>query len=691
MNNTVILHTNNLTCANCAMKIENDIKNLPNVQDAKINLLNQTATIISSDKDIVAIVNRIVKKYESDVEFTESVNKDSRIEFPKFLLFILGIFIVSLVLDRMISGQKYELFFHLFYLAIYFVTGKGVIKSFFNNLKSGNFLDENFLMFIATAGAIFIGAYEEAAGVMLFYSIGEAFESIAVKKSNNAILNLEKFKPKIAHKIVDNNVIEIIPENIKQGDLILVKTGEINPIDGKIIEGSAEFDLSSITGESNSVYVNEGENIPSGAIALTSSVKIEAAFDYENSTVNKIEKIIIEANEKKSETEKFITKFAKTYTPIVVILSILTFAVPSLFKLGGIDFFDKNYTDYLYNALIFLVISCPCALVLSVPLTFFAAIGKAAQDGILIKGSAYLEVIRQTKTFVFDKTGTLTYGNFKIVDVILSYDSEYSKEDILKYAAAIESHSTHPVSNAFSNISFEGLVVEEVKDVPGCGIEGKIKNKIVKIGNDKFVKGSFDYNNSGLKLFVSIDNKVAGLIVIRDEIKKDAKETIEFLHSKNFKTVILSGDTESNVKFVANELGVKNYYYSLKPDEKIEMLKKFMSHESKVVALGDGINDAPLLTVADVGIAMGTKGSALSVETSNVVFLGDDLNKLKKLIKISNKSHRIVLENIIFILAVKSVFMILGALGYATLWEAVIADVGVAIISILNSMKIFRK
>jgi Cd2+/Zn2+-exporting ATPase len=696
MATTYTLHTNNLNCASCAAKIEDDLKALDSVLDASVNVINHTATIIA-DCNITEQVNTVVRKHEPDVTFTET-RQSKEIKFPKYLLWISVFFISSMVISRTYINESLTLLYTVFYLGIYILTGKHVIRAFFRNLKKRDIFDENFLMFIATAGAIAIGAYEEAAGVMLFYSLGEAFENLAVRKSNNEITNLASLRPERAYKIINDIPVEILPENITKTDLLLIKTGEMAPIDGVIVQGSSNFDISSITGEANPVFLEVGDKVISGSISLSSAVSIEAKVDYKDSTTSRIAKLISDAVSNKSDTEKFITKFSRIYTPVVVALAVLVIAIPIILKLAGITYFYDSFINYFYNGLIFLVISCPCALVLSVPLTYFAGIGKAAKKGILIKGSSYLEQVRKSNTFIFDKTGTITEGKFSISKVYLQtkVNTYIDKDYLVQLVGSLENYSTHPIANAFKQSSTDGIKVDDVKEIAGTGITGNVNGYSIAVGNRRLLNNynlelsDFNETKEGVNLFVIIDGKAAATIAIQDNVKQDAPETMRYLHGKGLKTVILSGDSEYNVSAAAEHLDITDYHSTLLPEQKLEKMRSYSSPGNIVTALGDGINDAPLLAASDIGIAMGSTGAALSVEMADIIFLGNKLGRLKSLIKIADKTHRVVLENIIFIMTVKIAIMTAGALGYATLWEAVIADVGVALITVLNSIKIFK-
>jgi len=696
MATTYTLHTNNLSCASCAARIEDDIKALDSVMDASVNVINGTATIIA-DCDITEQVNNVVKKHEPDVTFTKT-KQDENIKFPKYLIWISGLFISSMVISRSYINDNLALIYIVFYLCVYLLTGKNVIRAFFQNLKKRNFFDEYFLMFTATAGAIAIGAYEEAAGVMLFYSLGEAFEDLAVRRSNKEITNLASLQPERAYRIINNTPVEILPKNIIKNDLILIKTGEIVPIDGIITAGSSNFDMSSITGEANPVFLKEGDKVISGSLSLSSAVTIAAGVDYKDSTTSRIAKLISDAVSNKSDTEKFITKFSRIYTPIVVTLALLVIIIPIVLKLTGIAFVDNSYTGYIYNGLIFLVISCPCALVLSVPLTYFAGIGKAANKGILIKGSSYLEQVRKSNTFIFDKTGTITEGKFSINKIYINpkLGKEFDEQYILRLIAELENYSTHPIANAFAQIETYGIKVSDMKEVAGTGITGNVNGNRIAVGNKRLLDSydldlsDFNTTEQGVNLYVIIDEKPAATISIQDRIKQDASDTMNFLHNRSSKTIILSGDSEENVASAAGQLNISEYHSALLPEQKLEKMRGFSSLNNTITALGDGINDAPLLAASDIGIAMGSTGAALSVEMADIIFLGSKLERLPILLKIANKTHRVVLENIIFIMTVKIAIMTAGAFGYATLWEAVIADVGVALITVLNSIKIFK-
>lgn len=692
MSNIYILHTNNLTCTSCAGKIEADVQSLKEITSFKINLISQKATVESAT-DVTEVINKIVQRYEPDVTFTKA-EQATGIHFPKRLIFITALFLISMVITRLIETQSFHYASVLFYIGIYVFAGKNVIRSFFVNLKSGDFFDENFLMFIATAGAIGIGAYEEAAGVMLFYNIGETFEGIAVDRSNKEIMALANLKPDTAWKVSDFGITQISSEEIKAGDKLLVKVGEMVPVDGVIIQGASDIDTSFITGESAPTWMEKTDQIMSGTIPLNAAITIQTSVDYGNATTTQIEKMIQDATDNKSNTEKFITKFSRIYTPVVVALAALVILVPISLKMLSIGSFDAPASSYLYNGLIFLVISCPCALVLSVPLTYFAGIGKSAKQGILVKGSAVLEELRHANTFVFDKTGTITEGRFSLKQTV-QFDTQFNENDILKQVAAVEQYSTHPIASAFHQIDTNGIDVTGATEIAGEGMTGTIDGHQIAIGNPRMLERlKIELPNTpldkGLTLFVVMENKLSALIRLEDHIKSDAPETIGYLHQNGFQTAMLSGDTESNVSSVANTLGVTEYHHSLLPSEKTERMNAYRKPDKPIVAVGDGINDALLLAESDIGIAMGNTGAAISVEVADIILLGNTLGKLKSILKIAKKTHRVVMENIIFIMAVKISIMTLGALGYATLWEAVIADVGVALITVLNSIKIFR-
>ena len=603
------------------------------------------------------------------------------------IVIALVLFVIALLIPF-----PYEWINNVVFIASYLIVGLEIVLKAIRNITRGKVFDENFLMAVATIGAFGIGEFPEAVAVMLFYQVGELFQSYAVDKSRKSISSLMDIRPDYANVKRENEVLKVSPEEVKIGELIVVKPGEKVPLDGVIEEGKSMLDTSSLTGESMPQDVSAGDSVLSGCINKSGLLTIKVTKEFGESTVSKILDLVENASSKKSKSENFITKFAKYYTPAVVIIAVLLAIVPPIIIKGAV------FTDWLYRALTFLVVSCPCALVISIPLGFFGGIGGASKKGILVKGSNYLEAIAQTEIVVFDKTGTLTQGNFE-VQKIEAVDIE--KEELLELAAYAENHSNHPISlsvkNAYKN-KIDMQKITQTEEIAGLGVKAVIDGKKVLVGNDKLmIESGIEYNKSteiGTILYVAIDNKFAGYIVIADKIKDDSKKTIEILKENNIKkTVMLTGDKKQVGEHVADILGLDEVYTELLPDgkvKKVEELLKQKSEKGKLVFVGDGINDAPVLALADIGIAMGGLGSDAAIEAADVVIMTDEPSKIGNAIQISKKTMRIVRENIIFSLVVKIAVLILTACGLSTMWEAVFADVGVSIIAILNSLRALR-
>ena len=603
------------------------------------------------------------------------------------IVIALVLFVIALLIPF-----PYKWINNVVFIASYLIVGLEIVLKAIRNITRGKVFDENFLMTIATIGAFGIGEFPEAVAVMLFYQVGELFQSYAVDKSRKSISSLMDIRPDYANVKRENEVLKVSPEEVKIGELIVVKPGEKVPLDGVIEEGKSMLDTSSLTGESMPQDVSAGDSVLSGCINKSGLLTIKVTKEFGESTVSKILDLVENASSKKSKSENFITKFAKYYTPAVVIIAVLLAIVPPIIIK------DAVFTDWLYRALTFLVVSCPCALVISIPLGFFGGIGGASKKGILVKGSNYLEALAQTEIVVFDKTGTLTEGIFE-VQKIEAVDIE--KEELLELAAYTENHSNHPISlsvkDAYKN-KIDMKKITETEEIAGLGVKAVIDGKKVLVGNDKLmIESGIEYNKSteiGTILYVAIDNKFAGYIVIADKIKDDSKKTIEILKENNIKkTVMLTGDKKQVGEHVADILGLDEAYTELLPDgkvKKVEELLKQKSEKGKLVFVGDGINDAPVLALADIGIAMGGLGSDAAIEAADVVIMTDEPSKIGNAIQISKKTMRIVRENIIFSLVVKIAVLILTACGLSTMWEAVFADVGVSIIAILNSLRVLR-
>ena len=579
------------------------------------------------------------------------------------------------------------------FIISYIIVGFEIVKKAIRNIFRGKVFDENFLMTVATIGAFGIGEYPEAVAVMLFYQVGELFQSYAVDKSRKSIASLMDIRPDFANLWQDGDIKKVDPDEVKIGDKIIVKPGEKIPLDGIILEGKTTLDTKALTGESSPREVVEGEEVLSGCINLNGVIKVEVKKEYGESTVSKILELVENASSKKSKSENFITKFAKYYTPIVVIIAVILAIVPPLIL--GIE----TFSDWIYRALSFLVVSCPCALVISIPLSFFGGIGGASKMGILVKGSNYLEALSHAEIVVFDKTGTLTKGVFEVQKI---EPVQISKEELLEVVAYAENYSNHPISESIKQVYERKIKENEINDyqeLSGLGITAKIKGKEVLVGNEKLMntrKIEFEKcNEIGTILYVAIENKYAGYILISDTIKEDAKTTIHELKKNNIKqTVMLTGDRKKVGENVAEKLGMDKVYTDLLPAdkvEKVEELLKAKSEKGKLVFVGDGINDSPVLTLADIGIAMGGLGADSAIEAADIVIMTDEPSKLIKAIKLSKKTMRIVRENIIFAIFVKIVVLVLTAVGVSTMWEAVFADVGVSIIAILNALRALRK
>ena len=579
------------------------------------------------------------------------------------------------------------------FLIAYIIIGGEIVLRAVKNILSGQVFDENFLMALATIGAFSIGQYPEGVAVMLFYQVGELFQDIAVNRSRKSIRALMDIRPDYANVKVGNDTKRVSPEQVQIGDLIVVKPGEKVPLDGKVIEGSSMVDTSALTGESVPRVAKAGTIVLSGTINKNGLLTVKVTKGFKESTVSKILDLVQNASSRKAPTEKFITKFARYYTPVVVIAAVALAVIPPLIISGA------TFSDWLYRALVFLVISCPCALVVSIPLGFFGGIGAASKAGILIKGSNYLEALNDVKFVVFDKTGTLTKGVFEVTNI--SPSGTMSKEELLEYAAFAEIHSNHPIAQSIRKAYGKEIKEEAVQgynEISGHGIEVSVDGKQILVGNAKLMnkeKIAFQQPiDIGTIVHVAVDKQYVGYIVISDEVKEDSAEAIRSLKELGIKkTVLLTGDAKAVGEAVGQRLGLDEVHAELLPQHKVEEIEKLDTQKSpkeKIVFIGDGINDTPVLARADIGIAMGGLGSDAAIEAADIVFMTDQPSKISSAIKIAKRTRRIVWENIIFALTVKGIFLLLGALGIATMWEAVFSDVGVTIIAVLNAMRVLR-
>lgn len=607
-----------------------------------------------------------------------------------FILVALVLFIGALLCPAVLQEELPILQTILFVLA-YLLVGFEVLKKAFRNLLKGHVFDENFLMSVATLGAFGIGELEEAVAVMLFYQVGEFFQSYAVDKSRKSVAALMDIRPDYANVYRNGEIVKVNPDDVNIGEMILVKPGEKVPLDCTVVAGDGMLNTLALTGEATPRHVGENDSVLSGSISIDGTLKLKVDKEFGESTVSKILELVENASSRKSKSENFISKFARYYTPIVVGIAVLLAFVPPLF-LGW-----NTFSTWIYRALSFLVVSCPCALVISIPLSFFAGIGASAKRGILIKGSNYLEALSKTKMIVCDKTGTLTEGVFQVqeVDAI-----GYSDAELLKFAAYAEYYSNHPISLSLRNAY--GKDIDEVritknKEFSGKGVESIVDGKKVLVGNEKLMtekKISITKNEKmGTIVYVAIDGKFAGSIVIADKIKEDAYVAMKRFRDYSIDVVMLTGDRENISQSVANELGITRYHSELLPQQKVELTQKYMNEkeaDEKLVFIGDGINDAPVLAYADIGCSMGGLGSDAAIEAADVVIMTDQPSLVADAISISHKTMRIVTENILFAIAVKVLVLLLSAIGVASMWAAVFADVGVSVIAILNALRILR-
>lgn len=712
--NECMLSIEGLDCPNCAAKVERKINTLEGIKEATVDFLGKKIVVLAdeiSENELVELIQTEVDKIEDGVKVfvpkvqageSSSEEEDTGKIKKKLLiggvLFVLGIFV-----PKTLFIPKLAVF-----LVSYLVIGGDVLLSAFKNILNGQVFDENFLMAIATIGAFVIGEYPEGVAVMLFYQLGELLQGIAVNNSRKSIVSLMDIRPDYANIKVGEGIKKVSPEEIKVGEIIVVKPGEKVPLDGKIVKGASTFDTSALTGESLPREAKAGDDVLSGFINKNGLIEIQVAKVFSESTVSKILYLMENAGSKKSKTENFITKFARYYTPAVVITALIVAIFPPLLIQGA------TFSDWIYRALIFLVVSCPCALVISIPLGFFGGIGGASRHGILIKGTNYLEVLNDLESVVMDKTGTLTKGIFKVTEVnaennikINNFENnktELTKPLLLKYAAHIEKFSNHPIAQSIvaeyenSASKVDENVVKDFEEISGFGIKVNINNHQFLAGNSKLMNLeniTFDKKeNLGTAIYLAADGKYIGNILISDEVKEDSARAIKGMKENGVKEIVmLTGDNEAIGKNIAEKLGIDKVFTELLPNEKVEKLEeiyKTKSEKGKVAFVGDGINDAPVLARADLGIAMGGAGSDAAIEAADVVIMNDEPSKIVTAIKIAKKTKEIVWQNITIAFAIKIVVMALGLFGDATMWEAVFADVGVALLAVLNATRVLR-
>lgn len=689
LKNAINININGLDCAHCAMKVEQEINKMDEVEDAMIIFSTETLKVKlnreMSDDELLKRLKNVIDKVESGI--TLSMKKDIKvIEKPKLFVckdhveLIIGtiIYIIGIIL----GGTKYDVF--IFGIA-YLLIGYKVLFKALKNIKRGQIFDENFLMCIATIGAFCISDYKEAIAVMLFYSIGEIFQAYAVNKTRTSISSLMDIKSEYANLVIDDTVKQVAPEEVKINDIILVKPGEKVPLDGIIVNGNSSLDTSSLTGETLPRNVDINDEVLAGVVNLTGVIKIKVTQAYENSTVSKILDLVENAASKKAPIEQFITKFARVYTPTVVFLAVALAVIPMLI------FKDAVFTDWLYRALTFLVVSCPCALVISIPLGLYAGLGKASKVGALIKGGNYLELLKDIDTIVFDKTGTLTEGSFEVVEV-------NGSDDLLMIGAYGERMSNHPIARSIVEKygqEIDQSRISDFKEVAGKGIEVKIDNDLYHLGNKSYIEDmGYQVTNPttvGTVVHITCNDEYLGNIVVADKIKDTAITGIKRLKQSGIKdTVMLTGDRKEVADDIASKVGIDRVYSELLPQDKVTKVEELIQDNKKTAFVGDGINDAPVLARADLGIAMGGVGSDAAIEAADIVLMNDDIDTIGEAFDISKKTNLILKQNVIFTLVIKIGVLLLTMFGLSNMWMGVFADVGVTLIAILNSMRILR-
>ena len=685
-----------LTCPNCAAKIENDLKKLDTIELNSFNLMQQTVELTTnvSASDIQSTIESIVHRYEPDVvvEQKKSVqsghthaDEENTDKEGYLVLFYSVVFAIALIAhyQHILSDQADFILFLVFYICL----GWRVFIRAIQNCLHGSIFDENLLMTVSTIGAFAIGEYPEGCAVMLFYQIGEYFQDRAVNQSRKSIAELMDIRPDHALVLRNGREEQVHPSDVGIGETILVRAGEKIPLDGVVLDGTSTLDTSALTGESLPRTVSSGDAALSGCTNCTGVLTLRVKKSFGDSTASRILELVESASGRKSPTENFITTFSRWYTPVVIGLAVLLCVVPPVF-------FGYAWDEWVRRACVFLIVSCPCALVVSIPLTFFAGIGVASRGGILVKGSNYLEALSRLSAVVFDKTGTLTRGRFGIVSVQPA--AGHTEKSLLECAAVVESVSTHPIAQAFNEVvPVNGVRPTEYQEIVGRGIVARVEGHRILVGNELLMQDEkihFQRNTAfGTRVYVASDQEYMGSIVLADTVREDSRQTIEDLHALEIqKIAMLTGDETETAKDIAEKLGIETYHAKLLPDQKVEILEKYeqeLVQGEKLAFVGDGINDAPVLARADVGIAMGGLGTDSAIEAADVVLMTDEPSKITRAVKIAKKTKRIVIQNIVFALSVKVSFLFLGAFGLIGLWLAVFGDVGVTILAILNALR----
>lgn len=680
-----------LDCANCANKIQTELSrnnglNNVNVNFAKLKLTYETENVTIEE------VKKIVKAVEPEVELLpidnnkEETNKNSKTK-KQVLRLALGIVIAIIGIYSKLPIVIKNILIILGYSILLYRTAKNAIKLF----KQSKNINENLLVTISCIGAYLVGQKVEGLMVIILYEIGKILEEKAINKTRKSITELMNIKPEYANIKQNEEILKISPEEVKIGDIIIVKKGEKVPLDGKIVNGEARIDMSSLTGESTLQELKEDDEILSGSIVHDGLLEVKVTKEYKNSTVNKILELVENATDKKAKTETFVNKFSKIYTPIVIAIAFLVATILPI--ISNVEYLGNNGS--IYRALIFLVISCPCAIVISVPLSYFSGIGKASKQGILIKGSEYLDSIRDIKEIIFDKTGTLTKGKFEI-NKIEVYNDSYTKEQILEYIVIGEKYSNHPIAKSIINsinIDVSNKIIKNYKEISGKGITYEIEEKEVLIGNSSLVNAE-NSEEDYTKIYVKVNDNIVGAIQIGDTIKDKAKEVITNLKKQGINTKMFTGDSKKVALSVAGKIGIKDVKYEMLPEDKYKELEKqinlYAGTNNKVAFVGDGINDSPVIARADVGISMGGIGSESAIEASDIVLMTDSLEKIEEAIEISKKTCKIIKQNLIFAIVVKILVLILSTIGISGMWQAVFADVGVTILTIFNTLRILK-
>ena len=681
-----------LDCANCAKKIEDEIAKTKGYEDVIVNFSTLKLTFKSDNPNAKKEVTEIVKKLEPDVEVLDDGEKKQEKEEHNdsdIARIVIGIAIYLIALIGNLGTIITNMLTIISFVVLLYKTAKKAWKQVTKN----KVLDENTLIVISAIGAYFVGKISEGIMVITLYEIGKILESKAVNKTRKSISDLMNIKPEYANLKINEEIKKVNPEEVKIGDIIMVKTGEKIPLDGVVISGDAQVDNSALTGESKLVNVTKNSKVLSGSINVNGLIEVKVEQTYENGTVSQILNLVENATDKKAKTETFVSKAAKIYTPVIIGLALLVAIFMPLVVA------NVTYKESIYKALIFLVISCPCSIAISVPLSYFSGIGKASKKGILIKGSDYLDGIKDIKEIIFDKTGTITTGNFKVSE-IHSLDEKYSEDEILEYFARGEKLSNHPIAKSILNKYKEKQDkkelnvndVENFEEVSGKGLKYTYNNKNIKIGNSSFT-GAKTENIVGTVLYLNIDEQVVGSIVLSDEIKPKTKETMERLHKLGIKTKMFTGDKKEIAEKIAKQVGIQAVKAEMLPQDKYNELDKIIEQREenkKVAFVGDGINDSPVLARADIGISMGGIGSSSAIEASDVVIMTDELNKIVDGIEISKKTNKIIIQNLIFAIGVKILTLLLSLFGIADMWQAVFADVGTTLITIFNTLRILK-